>query len=300
MRAFLPLMIFVSFLFGCIEQPPIPTSPTGVWEAIGSGWILHVEDTTHYSLYDVTEVSCLPQRQADWREIAPAITLRNDTLSWKKGVITYRFRRISVLPELCGEELTTEKQRDPLFNFMVFATTVRDHYAFLDLNNIDWSTLYAKYRRQLEEEPTDVRLYQVLEAMLEELKDNHGYLDADEALYAALPPEEPEAEPTQKEYGDLEIAALVSKHHLERKMTKDSWLIDWGTLNDSIGYVQLKTMWLFAELDVPSELTEEMGYVDAYVTTFSKMYEGDYIEREVAGVRKVMDRVMADLEEMDA
>ena len=83
-------------------------------------------------------------------------------------------------------------------------------------------------------------------------------------------------------------------------MTKDSWLINWGKMENNIGYIQVKAMWLFADLDLPESLIEELGHVDAYVKTFHQMNEGDYVEKEVQGVRNIMEKVMIDLEDTNS
>ena len=57
-------------------------------------------------------------------------------------------------------------------------------------------------------------------------------------------------------------------------------------------------MWLFADLKIPEDRIETLGYVDAYVEAFHKLYEGTYIEKEVEGVSRIMDMVMNDLSEM--
>jgi carboxyl-terminal processing protease len=53
-------------------------------------------------------------------------------------------------------------------------------------------------------------------------------------------------------------------------------------------------------LEIPKALIHEVGYVDAYVETFHKMYEGDYVEKEILAVRKIMDSVMKDLSAMES
>ena len=69
-------------------------------------------------------------------------------------------------------------------------------------------------------------------------------------------------------------------------------------MNDVTGYIQVKTMWLFADLNVPKKRIDEIGYVDAYAETFHKMYESDYIREELKEVSKIMDMVINDLSEM--
>ncbi|MEM7371396.1 MAG: S41 family peptidase [Bacteroidota bacterium] len=305
-----PLFFYLSILclltFACENKEQRPSSINGIWKSIGSGWILHIEDSTHYALYDITSISCLPGRASDLQEILPALELNRDTLSLLKGVVRYQFTRGEALPDHCREDLGREQQDNPLYNFDVFAETVKEHYAFFQLNDLNWDQLYHQQRGKLSERSSEEDLYKVLEETLEILKDNHAYLEATEEFYEALEEdEEDNQELVQKEeslpeYGDFQIAAMVAKHHLEEEMTKDSWLIQWGKFTDNIGFVQVKSMWLYADLDIPPSMIEDVGFVDAYVETFHKMEEGEYIEKEVKGVQKIMDQVMHDLSDMDA
>ena len=67
------------------------------------------------------------------------------------------------------------------------------------------------------------------------------------------------------EYGDLNVASLMAKNHFVKNMTKDSRFIKWGKLTDEIGYIQILTMWLFADLEIPQKLKDSIGLVDAYI-----------------------------------
>lgn len=292
--------ITILFIASCTSDKIEKESINGVWQSIGSGWVLEIKDSIEYSLYDVTSISCLSNHQGELGEILTSIQLKEDTLSLSKGVINYKFTKVKQLPNLCGTVLQEEKQKDPLYNFDVFAETVKEHYAFLELNNINWDKLYSEQRNKLKEHSSEAELYLVIEETLEMLKDNHAYLEANEEVYEAIQllsdkNEDISNEENLQEYGDFQIAAMVAKHHLQEEMTEDSWLIQWGKLNDDIGYVQVKAMWLYADLEIPKSLIDEIGYVDAYVKTFHKMYEGDYIEKEVIGVSNIMDKVMNDL-----
>ena len=299
------LLLALCTLFFSCQSPTTQPSINGVWQSLGSGWVLDIQDSTQYDLYDLTASSCLPNRSAPLSELLPSLQLATDTLSLKKGVITYYFTKIDEVPGICTRKLSETQKNDPLYNFEVFAETVQEHYAFMGLNQVNWEALYARQKAQLLANPTPTTLYTILEETQELLNDNHAYLEADEATYAALEALEVEEETnieesTEPEIGDLQIAGLVAEHYLKEDMTRDTRLVQWGKLNDSLGYVQIKTMWLHADLDIPKERIETVGYVDAYVQTFQEMYEGAYIEKEVAGIRKTMQKVMADLSEMDA
>lgn len=151
---------------------------------------------------------------------------------------------------------------------------------------------------------TDVELYQVIEETLEKLNDNHGFIEASNAVYEALEKQTEQKEETateeSPEIGDFYVARKVVEHHLQEELTEDSQLIQWGKLADEIGFIQIKAMWLLADLDVPIQLIEEVGYVNGFVQTFHQLYEGDFIEKEVDGVSKIMDKVIKDLPEMEA
>jgi hypothetical protein len=306
----LPFFILIAFcVIICSCQKNIDHQPNinGVWQSIGSGWLLEIKDSTQFKFYDITSISCLPSTEGPFDEIASSINFSNDTLSLKKGVITYFFTGLEELPLICSTHLEEEKINDPIHNFEIFATTVKDHYAFMELNNINWNSLYQKQKSKIQTEPTNINLYQIIDETLEELNDNHAYLEADEKTYQQLDKLEEQNTKEEnipskelKEYGDFQIAEMVTQHHLEEEYTKDSWLIKWGRLKDSIGYMQVKAMWLYADLDIPQELIDSIGYVDAYVTSFHQLYEGNYIEKEVMGARKIMKQVMKDLKDMSS
>ena len=275
-----------------------------VWESLGSGWILEINESKNYAFYDINSISCRPQKKGKLDELNKFISVKNDTLLLQKGVIIYQFKRIQKLPLLCKTKLSEKQSKNPLFNFEVFAETVKEHYAFFKLNAIDWEQLYTQQKNKLIKNSNETTLYKIIEETLEKLNDNHAYLEADDAFYKKLEETELEEElsiqDTLPEYGDFQIADMVAKHHLQENLTRDSWLIQWGKLTDSIGFIQVKAMWLYADLTIPESLIAEKGYADAYVETFYKMYEGDYIEKEVYGVAKTMNRVMNDLASMKA
>lgn len=295
-------------VFACQNKSEKKTeSLNGNWESIGSGLILEIKDSTSYQFYDITSISCLPNRKGSFQELQKSLALENDTLNLLKGVITYKFTRSKALPQLCVET-KTEKNKNPIYNFEVFAETVKEHYAFFELNKINWNQLYKQQKGKLSEKSTDVELYHVIEETLVLLKDNHAFLEATDEVNNEL---EKQSNKEQKEetdtknlpeYGDFEVAGIVAKHHLQKDLTRDYKLqfplIQWGKMNDGVGYIQVKAMWLFADLDVPKKRIDEVGYVDAFVETFNQMYEGEYVKEEVKVVSKIMDMVMKDLSDM--
>ena len=300
MRKYYVLGLVLLVCFSCDRSPV--DSLNGNWKSIGSGWLLQIQDSTNYSFFDITELSCLPTREGPLSELLTDLDLDNDTLSLRRGVITYKFVPFKKLPEECYAELDPLRAESALYNFEVFSQTVKEHYAFMDSAAMPWDSLYNEQRNKILYDPTDATLYETLEETLELLNDNHGFLEASDSFYESYQPEyEPESEEASlPEYGDFQVAAMVTDAFLEEDLTVDSPLINWGKINDSLGYIQIKAMWLFADLDIPEEMIAEYGYVDAYVRTFQELNEGDYIAREVEAVSKIMDRVMEDLSDTQA
>ncbi|MEL6305998.1 MAG: S41 family peptidase, partial [Bacteroidota bacterium] len=290
----------------CEEPQEAPETLNGIWKSLGSGWVLQIQDSTEYTLFDVTKISCLEHRMAQLSEMISDLQLQNDTLSLTKGVMTYLFVKDEKALDNYTTEYSTEQKKNTLFNFEVFSETVREHYAFFELNQIPWDSLYAVQKNKLVVDSSQVNLYQVIDETLTLLNDNHAYLEATNEVYKALEAQETEESPkedseeTLPEYGDFQVAGMVAKNHLLEELTEDTKLIRWGKLNENMGYVQIMTMWLHADLDIPQTLIDENGYVDAYVETFHKMYEGDYIKREAKAVASIMEKVMTDLRNLDA
>lgn len=274
-------------------------SCNGVWESIGHNQILTITDSSTYEYFDITSMSCFPVRKRSFDLIASALMIDNDTLILKEGPEITRFARLEELPKLCQNTLTETKKHDLLFNFDVFMHTVKENYAFIELNEIDFDNLYKTQRAKLKSNATEADLYLLLEATYEKLNDNHAFLNAPNEVYDAidkmLEEEEEASEDGLEELGDFTVANMVSKNHLIENMTKDSWLVDWGKITEDIGYVQLKAMWLFADLDIPKGMIDSLGYVDAYGITRINMFEGHYMEKEVEGANKIMKTVMKDL-----
>ena len=296
MRKYL-LLFLVALLFYSCQEKAFTSSSNGVWKSIGHGKVLEIRDSSSYAFYHITPSSCVPVRKSNYEEIEGGLSLRNDTLQLMDGRIIYKFVKSNELPEICANFSNNEKVKDPIYNFEVFMETVKEHYAFLALNEINWDELYKTQKDKLKASPTAVNLFLLIEETFEKLNDNHAYLEADNELYEELDklPAEENNEEEATAYGDFPTANRVAKHYLKEDMTKYSWLIKWGKMTEEIGFIQIKAMWLFADLDLKQELIDSIGYVDAYGSARTKMFEGNYVKKEVEGVEKIMNKVMNDL-----
>ena len=292
---FILILIFILF-YGCNLKDHTNNSIEGVWESVGYGKILKIDSTT-YKYFDITNISCLPSKQGDISEVKNSIELRDDTLAIKSGFTFYYYTRTNELPNLC--EKNKIDTNDPIYNFEVFAETYKEHYAYFKLNKINWDSLYKTSKEKINANTTEVELYLVFQEMIDRLKDNHGSIEPTDEVY-----EKAEQLNTQDEvveefkwYGDFEVARLVAEYYLKENLTKDSWLINWGKMENNIGFVQIKAMFLYADLSLSESLVKENGFVSTYMDAFNNLSYDQQIEKEVSGINNIMDKVMEDLKD---
>lgn len=288
------LFLFFILFYGCKPNNQTNNSIEGIWESIGYGKILKIDAST-YEYFDITSVSCLPSKTGEISEVKNSMELINDTLAVKRGYSFYYYTRTNEFPDLCQKN---EKDTDdPLYNFEVFAETYKDNYAYFELNEINWDSLYKTAKEKINSNTTEVELYLVIQEMIDSLKDNHGSIEPADEVYELVEEQNAAEEENeqQKEYGDFEIAGLVADYYLNENLTKDSWLINWGKMENNIGYIQIKTMFLYADLSLSNSLVKENGFVSTYMDAFNNLSYEQQIAEEVAGIRNVMDTIMEDL-----
>ncbi|WP_438711288.1 S41 family peptidase [Aquimarina muelleri] len=86
-----------------------------------------------------------------------------------KNVLT-----IIVLLTLNSQLFAQDMQiQEPIKNFDQLWNQFNDRYAFFEHKNVDWNTIYKKYRPLLDERTTNDSLFNVCNEMLLELKDGH-------------------------------------------------------------------------------------------------------------------------------
>ena len=149
------LLLFI-LIYGCKPNDQTNNSIEGIWKSIGYGKILKI-DTSTYEYYDLTTVSCLPSKQGDLSAVKNSIELINDTLSVKRGYSFYYYTRANEIPSLCQNN--NKDKDDPLYNFEVFADSYKNHYAFFELNGLNWDSLYKKSKDKINSNTTEVELY---------------------------------------------------------------------------------------------------------------------------------------------
>ncbi|AXT58190.1 hypothetical protein D1815_21380 [Aquimarina sp. AD1] len=293
------LLLIVILLIGCKPNEDKNHSIKGIWKSIGYGEILKI-DANSYEYFDISDISCLPVKEGTVSEVANSMQVSNDTLIINRGFNRYRYLRIKKLPDFCNQN--SKDKNNILYNFEVFANTYKNHYAYFKLNKIDWDNLYINSKNKINSKSTEVDLYIVMEDMIEKLKDNHGSITPTDEVYKLaenqIQPELAEEETKElKEYGDFEIAGMVANYYLKEDLTKDTWLMKWGKMENNVGYIQIKAMFLYADLNLNDSLVKENGFISTYMDAFDSLNYQQQISEEVDGISKLMDTIMQDLKE---
>lgn len=290
------IVIVFNLLYACKPNDKKNKSIEGIWKSIGYGEILKIDSTT-YEYFDITKISCLPAKQGNISEVKNSIVLKNDTLVVKRGYSFYYYTRTNYFPDLCQKN--TNHTDDPLYNFEVFAETYKEHYAFFELNKINWDNLYKTAKEKINSKTTAVELYFIIQEMIESLNDNHGSIEPTDEVYEQAEQLNIENEDIEalNGYGDFQVAELVADYYLKENLTQNSWLINWGKMENNIGYIQIKSMFLYADLSLNESLVKENGFVPTYMDAFNKLSFEQQIEKEVAGIRNFMNTIIKDLKE---
>lgn len=297
LRYFLKFSLIISliFIYSCSTKELIKDYE-GYWQSVGYGKVLNIVGTD-YEIYDITSQACLPAIKGAIRSVDESVKVKNDTLFYKVGYDIYAFTKMTELPELCTKELTDDEAYDPELNFEVFAENYKTHYAFLKDNNIDFDAVYKKHKEQINPSTSQVQLYTILQNMLEDLKDNQGFIAPSEKIYTDIELEnyDPSKKEEGKAYSDFEIADLVTDTFLEENLTKFPGYVEWGKMSDIIGYIQIKAMWLHANIQLNDSIVNQEGFVNTYDNELHTMSQPEQTNQEISGIQFVMDQAMEDL-----
>ena len=119
-----------------------------------------------------------------------------------------------------------DPSNDPITNFDIMWNTMNDKYVYFDYKNIDWDSIRAVYRPQVSLQMTDLDLYQLMENMLNTLRDGHVNLrsEFDISFYDGF----------YKNYPENFDFQLLEKHYLGNYKITGSLI---NSIIDSIGYI---------------------------------------------------------------
>ena len=294
--------VLICTIVSCKQQsePDQEQTLDGSYEQLGYGHIAIINGQ-EFTVYDHTKISCLPVLEGQLSMFGENLSLVNDTLHLEDGINLYKFVRLDEEPQLCVDGITEEQQNDPIYNFEVLAANFTENYAYFDLRNVNWDSLYTATKEKISPETTPAQLYIIFEDMLDSFNDGHIGLDApDEVVEAAdsirasLTTNEEESS-NEKRYGDLEVAALIADHYISDSLYESrSGLVKWGYMEEGIGYVQVNLMMGHADLKLNDSLSG-MPYLRAYFDELEGLTSEEHTGMEVTGIGTTMENALNDL-----
>lgn len=299
------LCIALITTFSCVNQEEeAPETIDGIWSSVGYGRIAHIEGDT-FELADYTDISCLIVLEGSLEEAGYKPFIENDTLKIKDGINEYYYTRLASFPDVCIEEVSAEKQQDPEYNFEVLAKYFEDHYAYFELREVHWETLYSKYRAKVTSETTAPQLFNIMTEMLDTFNDGHISLEASSEVeeeaqklkIASQNTSEAAEEVSEEELGNFDVAAASAKQFVTQELKESrSKLIKWGITDNNIGFLQVNLMFLHADLNLNDSISGN-DYVAAYFGALEDMSSLRHAELEVEGIRSIMEEALDDLSE---
>ena len=297
------LWITIVSSVSCIDQKQVASETIdGIWSSVGYGRIAHI-DGDSFELADYTDISCLIVLEGSLEEAGYNPFVENDTLKIKDGINEYFYTRLASFPDVCVEEVSEEKQQDPVYNFEVLAKYFEDHYAYFELRNVDWETLYRKYREKVTPETTPPQLFNIMTEMLDTFNDGHIGLEAgdeveeeaEKLMVASKTASGISEEIEKEELGNFDVATASAKQFVTQNLKESrSKLIKWGITDNNIGFLQINLMFLHADLQLNDSIAGN-DYVEAYFGALEDMSSLRHAELEVAGVRAIMEEALSDL-----
>jgi len=251
----LKLMFYLSIIllvfYACQKKQSVEPRLEGVWNSIGYGHQLIISDST-ITLYDTYYNGCvlstkLPKEVLEnYYEVTK---LTSDSLEVKLGFTKYDFIRSTSKSEICKENSVDD---NPISNFDALWHTFNENYPSFNLRGIDWEKMKLKYRPKLNVQSTDLELYSVLKEMISELKDGHVSIERPESLNNEIG----DNGTGNDELRELVISEINSKY-LDSVKTYNKGNVNWGIINNKIGYIQINDFEDLANYLIDENLSTE-------------------------------------------
>ncbi len=263
------------------------SKPNGIWKQVGYGNIIVLNDTT-IKVYDITKQNCNLSYEEEILDFGRIKNYTNDTLTIQHGIDDWRFIRLEKLPELCT--IRNEQNNNPKYNFQTFWDTFNEHYASFDLKDIDWDKVYEKYEPKITQNTTDLELYSVFKEIISLLNDGHVKMEVPIGYKNQI-------NQKKNKYSKLDEFKLnkeIAELYVDSLRNFNAGMIRYGLINGNIGYIQINSMLMLADYNLPKDLDLRNFYGQYWeIARNSK----DEIQRqeEVDGVNQMLDNIIQEL-----
>jgi len=298
-KYFLLFVLASAMLMSCQEEPKTKAPKQtleGTYHSIGYGHLISIVGDTLIR-HNHSKRYCAEKDRYLLTDLGEKIAFSADTLVYKIGYDSYYYTRTSWKPAICLFRYTPDQLQDSILNFEIMASTFREHYAYLELNNLDWEAIYKEYRSLVTNETSKVELYHIMDSFIGRMNDQHGNLDVPDSIYEAA--QNPIKGSQERNYGDFEVASILRSAILTEELTNNSTSIRWGRLADGAGYLQINAMMLTAHFDLDPEIVKTQGLFGAYFERMDALDPFDQLQMEIDGAALTIEQALADLANTD-
>lgn len=279
----LKLIYFLALLVGiysCKETEKSELTLIGTWNSIGYGQQINISDSTAvicdiYRGGSSYNTQILNKFLKEYFEVK---RLTYDSLTLRLGFTNYDFVRLPNVSEVCDENI---KSNDPSTNFDALWNTFNENYTSFELRGIDWQRSKEKFRPKLNSQSTDLELYNVLQEMTAELNDGHVSLNIPKNL---------EDDIDDKDDNDTDrlresVITTINTKYIANLKTYNKGIINWGTINEDIGYIQINDFEDLADYPIDKNLSKE-EYWEEYWQNAEK--SENYPKDVLNGIRGIL------------
>ena len=278
------VILWLFLLIGCGSSgPKLPDSDSfnlrdfkGNWHSSEYGYFLKVNDQG-MAMFDISHNLCI-KKPISSQEIAAELThykkLNEVTIEVSpiKGARRYTFQRMSDdAIDKCNKAL----DKSPTATFENFTNLMKKHYAFFGLYHVNWDTVVEQHRANINQDTSDVSLYNTFSSMLVDINDAHLNLQAElngtTKIYRNgksryLRPALDKAFKNQTQFDNAKkfranwyrtYKSNIKNQLLSQQDNNDfDELIIWGSIGD-IGYINILRMIGFSETGATKDEVEQ-------------------------------------------
>lgn len=295
--------ITILFFVACSSKPMMEkVSQNGIWQQVGYGKVIKIQNDSVYE-YDVCKIDCSLSSNEPLAELGLIESVTNDSLFIRKNIKTYKYFRLNKLPENCDNQV--KDQNDPIHNFEVLWHTFNEQYAYFEKRNIDWTSVYTRYKSRINKETTDIELFSLFDELLSSLNDGHVSIDMPDNLKEALKQQKKE-EQKEPKLGEPEMTTFdlglktqwdIANYYCKNIKSHNGGVAKWGMMDNNIAYVQINAMLFLAYYDLPTDLTLEELWPLYWGYAEQRTYQR---QDEIDGANRLMDTILSQLSNADA
>ncbi|WP_313581870.1 S41 family peptidase [Chishuiella sp.] len=225
-----------------IEQQQLTKKDlSGYWQQQGEGEIIEINDSLVISYYS-SNFNCYPNWKISreyFNSQTPTITLNADkSFTNKERFTIHTYLKLKNRPELCTE-LTENQKNNNTYNFETLWNTFNEQYVFFKERNIDWNIIKSKYQSKFNDKTEPFEFYLLLEKMVLELKDDHSDFEIPDEFEEEWHKLNKKIDTT--DYKTLAQDKILNKY-LKNVKTYNDGQLNYGLINNKIGYIQLNNM----------------------------------------------------------